>query len=191
MPGKDPFHKRIHPLNDKTFGSGDVICYWMQQSQRVEYNHALAYAVEVANSRNLSVLVVFGLMGDYPEANTRHYRFMLEGLKETSLELQRLGIRMLVRSGHPVQVALAAAKGAAMVVTDMGYLRHQRLWREEVARKVSCRMIQVESDAIVPVAVASDKKEYGARTIRPKIHRSLPEFLVPFQLPLSGGIPSP
>ena len=51
----------------------------------------------------------------------------------------------------------------------MGYLRHQREWRDKVAREADCRVLQVESDAIVPVAVVSEKAEYAARTIRPGV----------------------
>lgn len=43
------------------------------------------------------------------------------------------------------------------------------------------RGVQVESDVLVPVEVVSGKAEYGARTIRPKIHRHLKDYLVPFQ----------
>lgn len=39
---------------------------------------------------------------------------------------------------------------------------------------------QVDAHNIVPAWVASDKEEYAARTIRPKIHRNLPSFLEPF-----------
>ena len=38
--------------------------------------------------------------------------------------------------------------------------------------------MQVESDVIVPLEVVSDKAEYAARTIRPKIHRHLETYLI-------------
>ena len=71
----------------------------MQQSQRAEYNHALEYAIQQANALGQSVLVVFGLMDDYPEANLRHYTFMLEGLRETQATLAMQGIKMAVQYG--------------------------------------------------------------------------------------------
>ncbi|HKJ66658.1 MAG TPA: deoxyribodipyrimidine photolyase, partial [bacterium] len=40
---------------------------------------------------------------------------------------------------------------------------------------------QVESDVVVPVEAVSAKREYAARTIRPKIHRLLDQFLQPLQ----------
>jgi len=69
-------------------------------------------------------------------------------------------------------------------VTDRGYLRHQRQWREALARacdEIGRGLVQVESDAVVPVEVASNKREYAARTIRPKIRRHLEEFLKPLR----------
>jgi deoxyribodipyrimidine photo-lyase len=39
---------------------------------------------------------------------------------------------------------------------------------------------EVDAHNIVPVWVASDKREVGARTLRPKIHRNLAEYCVEF-----------
>jgi deoxyribodipyrimidine photo-lyase len=169
--------QRIQPLNDRKIEKGQYVLYWMQQSQRAEYNHALEYAIEMANHLRIPLLVVFGLMTDYPEANRRHYTFMLEGLLETQEILKKRGIKMVVRKGHPADVASETGKKAAAIICDRGYLRHHRNWRHKVAAESNCRVVQVESDVVVPVGVVSEKAEYAARTIRPKIHRHLNEFL--------------
>ena len=162
---------RIQVLNDLEIRKGDCVLYWMQQSQRSEMNHALEYAIREANRLKLGVLVGFGLTDDYPEANLRHYTFMLEGLKETQSSLAKRGLKMVVQKGAPPEVALSLGRRAAMMVCDRGYLRHQKKWRAQVAREAGCRVVQVESDVVIPLAVVSDKAEYAARTIRPKIHR--------------------
>jgi deoxyribodipyrimidine photo-lyase len=169
---------RIQPLNDADICKGDYVLYWMQQSQRADYNHALEYAVQQANKLDRRLLVAFGLMDDYPEANLRHYTFMLEGLKETQATIESRGIRMVLRRGHPPEVALNLGRRASMIICDRGYLKHQRAWREQVAQQANCRVVQVESDVIVPIEVVSDKAEYAARTIRPKIKRHLETYLV-------------
>ncbi len=168
---------RIHPLNSKEMTAGDYVLYWMQQSQRAEDNHALEYAVELANHLDLPAVVAFGLTSTYPEANLRHYRFMLAGLRETAATLARRGIKMAVQAGSPPDVALNAGRRAAAIVCDGGYVRLQKAWRRTVARKAPCRVVAVESDVIVPVAVVSDKAEHAARTLRPKIHRHLKDYL--------------
>jgi len=158
--------------------NGDYVLYWMQSSQRAEQNHALEYAVQRANEMGQRLLVVFGLTDDYPEANLRHYTFMLEGLKDAQDSLKERGIKMVVRKGSPDGVAIEAGKNASLIVTDRGYMRPQKRWREKVAREVGCLVRQVESDVVVPVELASGKQEHAARTLRPRIGEYLEDFLV-------------
>lgn len=113
--------------------------YWMQASQRAECNHALEYAVARANELNQPVVALFALMEDYPEANERHYAFMLEGLAETQSRLSERGVQLVVRRGPPADTALEAAVEASLVVVDRGYLRHQRAWRRQLALKAPAR----------------------------------------------------
>ena len=169
---------RIQTLNDHEETQGDYVLYWLQASQRAEDNGALEYAVQQANRLEKPLLVGFGLMDDYPEANLRHYVFMLEGLQDVQASLKRRNIKMVVQRGSPDEVALKLGKDASLVVTDRGYLRIQKAWREQVAEKLECKLVQVEDNVVVPVNLASDKREHAARTLRPKIHKHLEEFLV-------------
>jgi deoxyribodipyrimidine photo-lyase len=172
--------ERIAILNDRPAQKGDWVVYWMQQSQRAQENPALETAIFHANRLNLPVRVVFVLTDRYPEANLRHYRFMLEGLAQTREQLARRRIGMQVINGDDPQATLAPLlKKAALLVCDVGYARHQRNWRDAVAQSCPCSVLAVEGDVVVPVAVTSPKAEYAARTIRPKIHRHLERFLVP------------
>lgn len=172
---------RIQVLNGAEIAKGRYVIYWMQQSQRADDNHALEYAIQQANRLGQGVLVVFGLMDDYPEANLRHYTFMLEGLQETRDTLARLGIKMVIQQGVPAEVVIKLGRHASVIVCDCGYLRHQKAWREALAQQAACRVVQVESDVIVPLRVVSDKAEYAARTIRPKIHKHLADYLIDFR----------
>jgi len=171
--------ERITALNRKPVQTGQWVLYWMQQSQRPHDNPALEYAIFRANQLDLPVLVFFVLMDDYPEANQRHYRFMLEGLAETRQKLVRRRIGMAIRTGDPVKLVPVMAQGAALLVCDVGYLRHQRDWRRAIARKAACRTIAVEGDTVVPVSLVSPKAEYAARTIRPKLRKYTDQFLKP------------
>ena len=170
--------ERIQHLNGEDSRGGDYVLYWMQSSQRTEHNHALEYAVQKANDLGQRLLVVFGLTDDYPEANLRHYAFMLEGLQDVEKAMKKRGIKFVVRKGSPDDVALEAGGNASRIVTDRGYMRPQRKWREKVAREANCLVTQVETDVVVPVELASDKQEHAARTLRPRIHEHLDDFLV-------------
>ncbi|MBP2415230.1 deoxyribodipyrimidine photo-lyase [Microlunatus capsulatus] len=171
--------ERVQQLNDADVREdGRYVLYWMQQAQRTVLNHALELAVHRANALGLPLLVAFGLMDDYPEANLRHYHFLVHGLADVAAALRRREIPFVVQRGAPDEVALRLAADAALVVCDRGYLRPQRAWRERLAAGAGCAVVQVESDVVVPVELASDKKESAARTIRPKITRHLERFLV-------------
>lgn len=154
------------------------VLYWMQQSQRAGGNPALEYAVEQANALKLPVLVCFGLAA-FPEANARHYDFMLRGLAEVERALAARGIGFVIRKRPPHELVRELAADAALVVADRGYLRIQRAWRERLAEGLARRLVQVEGDVVVPVEAASNKHEYAARTIRPKLHRLWDDYLHP------------
>jgi deoxyribodipyrimidine photo-lyase len=171
--------ERVRVLKAAEDRRGKYVLYWMQQSQRAEWNHALEYAIDEADARDLPVLAVFGVTDDFPGANLRHYAFMLEGLKRTQSALRERKIKLVVRHQSPEKAAVELADDAALLVCDRGYLRIQKQWRRHVAERAPCRVVEVESDVVVPVATSSDKEEYAARTIRPKIHRELGRFLAP------------
>src|SRR5688500_8009224 len=171
--------ERVQPLNDETLRGGAYVLYWMQASQRTSFNHALEHAIGRANELRLPVVVGFGLMDDYPEANARHYAFMLQGLHDVAAACRRRGLAFVILKGSPEATAVELARDAALVVCDRGYLRHQKQWRERVAKHAGCPVVQVESDVVVPVQTTSDKQEFAARTIRPKLLKLRDRFLVP------------
>lgn len=173
--------ERIKILNENGIKARDYIIYWMQQSQRTEYNHALEYAVQKANESNKPLIVFFGLTDDFPDANERHYHFMLEGLKEVNQSLKDRYIKFLIRHVSPEVGAVDLSDEASMIVTDRGYLDIQKEWRDHAADNIDCPLIQIESDVVVPVETTSEKEEYAARTIRPKIHEQLDRFLKPLE----------
>jgi deoxyribodipyrimidine photo-lyase len=169
---------RVHILNDKPVRpDGQYVLYWMQQSQRAAQNHALEAAIVKANQLGLPVVVCFGLMDDYPEATERHYAFMLQGLRDVQAELAGREILFVAKHDTPPNAALHFSRHAAVIVTDRGYLRHLRAWRDEVADGVGCRVVEVDADVVVPIDKATTKDEWAARTLRPRIHKVWKDYL--------------
>ncbi len=173
--------ERIESLNNKSVRDGEYVLYWMQAAQRSEYNHALEYAIRQANELQVPVLVFFGITDKFPQANLRHYYFMLEGLKETKKALDARGIKLVVRIQSPEECAVELAKNAALVVVDSGQLRLQRQWRRDAAGKVDCPFYEVETNLIVPIEEATDKENFSAGTLRPRITKQLDKYLVPLK----------
>ena len=175
---------RIRSLGGNKAAGGrgkDFVLYWMQASQRARGNHALEFAADKANELGKPLLVFFGLTEAFPEANRRHYAFLLQGLKETRESLEARGIRLVVRHVSPGEGAAELGQRACLVVVDGGYLRIERRWRRDAARLLDCAFIEVESNVVVPVETASPKEEFAAATLRPKIRRQLESYLVPLK----------
>jgi deoxyribodipyrimidine photo-lyase len=171
--------ERIKLLNDGKVRGGKYVLYWMQAAQRTEYNHALEYAIRTANKLKQPVLVFFGITEKWPEANLRHYYFMLEGLQEVKKALEAKGIRMIIQRQSPDSGVVKLAKEATLVVVDAGQLRIQKKWRANVAKQIDCPMYEVETNLIVPVQEASSKENFSAGTFRPRITKKLDYYLVP------------
>ncbi|MGB7573520.1 MAG: deoxyribodipyrimidine photo-lyase [Thermodesulfobacteriota bacterium] len=173
--------ERVKALNKRGIKKGEYVLYWMQGSQRAEYNHALEYAIQKANALRQPTIVFFGITDHFPEGNERHYTFMLEGLREVKRALKKRGIQMVILHKSPELGAVQLAKEASLAVVDRGYLKIQKKWRNFAADQMDCPLIQVESDVIVPVEETSSKEEYAAATLRPKINKKLNHFLFPLK----------
>lgn len=156
------------------------VLYWMQMFKRATHNHALNFAVRMANERGLPLVVYEGLKYYYPWANDRLHTFILEGVAEKREEFARRGIRYVFylqrHARDPRRTVARLAKQAAIIVTDdfpcFIIPEHNR----RIVEQVSVPVYTVDSNGIIPLS-AFTKEEYAARTIRPKIKRLLPVHL--------------
>jgi deoxyribodipyrimidine photo-lyase len=162
---------------------GRCVVYWMQRAQRAFDNHALEVAIRAANELGKPLVVFFVLQTSPRIANLRHYAFMIEGLIDTANRLDRRGIGFVVRpcaGSDPAAVFLefCAEANAAMAVMDENPLRNPIRWRDAAARAIGVPVLGVDADVIVPSALLQ-REQYAARTIRPRIHAVLDEYLSP------------
>lgn len=173
--------ERIRRLNNQELGRGPIAC-WISRDQRVRDNWALLYARELAVSQKQPLAAVFCLVPAYLEATIRQYGFMLRGLQEMDRRLRRLDIPFFLLTGEPSKSLSQFVKrhGIAAVITDFSPLRINREWKERTAAILKVPLFEVDAHNIVPAWVASDKREYGAYTIRPRISRLLPHFMEEF-----------
>lgn len=174
---------RIRPLNGAAVRTGaDYVLYWAQMNRRVDSNHALAYAIEQANRLELPVLYYEGLTCTYRQANNRLHTFILENVPETARRLQQDGIGYCFylrrRRTDDNSVLYRLASRAALVVTDDYPVFVAARHNSSVPEKIGVFYVAVDSSCVVPMSLL-DKREYAAYTIRPKIHRLLPEHLKP------------
>src|ERR1051325_8110207 len=114
---------RVTKLNNAPENStGSYVLYWMQMFKRASHNHALNFAIRMANERQLPLVVYEGLTFSYPWASDRFHTFILEGVEEKQAEFAERGIRYvfyLQRSKSDPRNAVAQlVREAALVVTD-------------------------------------------------------------------------
>ena len=184
--------RRVRIVKQGSIGSGSVL-YWMSRDQRVNDNWALLFAQELALERKVSLGVVFCLAPSFLNATSRQYGFMLKGLQEVENHLAELNIPFFLLIGSPEQElpAFLVKHHIGSLVTDFDPLRIKQQWKKEVAAHIKSRIYEVDGRNIVPCWEASSKKEYAAYTLRPKIHRALPEFLKDFPLAQKHPFPWP
>ena len=173
--------KRVRELKGGKVGDGPVL-YWCSRDQRVADNWALIHACETAAATGAPVAVVFSLVTKILGAGARQDGFMLRGLREMESTLASKGIKFVLLEGDPNETlpAFATECGAGLIVTDQSPLRLGRQWRDAVAATATCPVHEVDAHNVVPVWEASPKLEVGARTLRGKLAKQYPEFLVEF-----------
>ncbi|KAM4693798.1 deoxyribodipyrimidine photo-lyase-like isoform 2-T2 [Discoglossus pictus] len=178
--------KRVRLISKESDLQDDAqgIVYWMSRDQRVQDNWAFLYAQRLALKQKLPLHVTFCLVPKFLDATIRHYGFMLKGLQEVAKECKHLNIPFHLLIGYAKDVLPSFVKehGIGGVVTDFAPLRVPMQWVEDVCKSLpkNVPLVQVDAHNIVPCWVASNKQEYGARTIRRKIHDQLPHFLTEF-----------
>uniref|UniRef100_A0A2P2KTJ4 Photolyase/cryptochrome alpha/beta domain-containing protein n=1 Tax=Rhizophora mucronata TaxID=61149 RepID=A0A2P2KTJ4_RHIMU len=176
---------RIRILKEGSNNLVGPVVYWMFRDQRMRDNWALIHVIDQANKRNVPVAVAFNLFDQFLGAKARQLGFMLKGLRQLQGKIEEtLQIPFFLFQGEAEETIpkFLTECGASLFVTDFSPLRQIRICKDEICRKVSDSVTIHEVDAhnVVPIWVASDKLEYSAKTIRGKINKSLPEYLIDF-----------
>lgn len=157
---------------------GSCVVYWMQRAQRAVDNPALDAAIELGNALDKPVVVFFGLNPFVERANRRHYEFLVQGLPEIASGVRRRRVGFVLRR-YPEHRLLPFVDEVrpALVIGDENPLRQGEAWRDRVSLDVRVPLWTVDADVVVPSALLH-KEQYAARTIRPRLHAHLAEFLV-------------
>lgn len=150
-------------------------------NRRTSANHALAYAADLANERGLPLLCYEGLTCSYPFANDRLHTFLIEGVPDTESELRKLSIGYVFylrrKTTDPDDALYQLASDSAALVTDDYPTFIARTHNARVPAKLDVPYFVVDSSCVVPMSKL-EKREYAAYTIRPKITKMLPRYLV-------------
>lgn len=165
-------------------GDNQIVVYLMSRDQRVTDNDALLAAQKHAEGLGVPLIVLFAL---YPASNKRakeHVTFMLEGLRELTDSLADKNIPFIVQLGDQSEAVAALQRHDCTIAAlyfDMSPLRRPFQQQKQIADTLACPVYVVDAHNVVPLWVASDKQEFAARTIRPKLHRHLSRYLTAYE----------
>lgn len=148
--------------------------YIMLKSFRILNNYSLDEAVKFARTKGLKLVIIVVKPSELNSRNLNYFNEITSDLTE-SLSVFSNEIYTVNRSENIEEVL---SKSSAIFVDkpylrfDLDYLEPYRIF--SFKNKIS--MFYVESNVFVPVVIASEKEEYSARTIRPKIHKNIQNY---------------
>ena len=151
----------------------DSVIYIMHNAFRIQYNHALFHAIN--HNKTLTVYLIEPF-----DENPKVKDFFIQGIHNYKKVFKKLGIEAVyIQRDYDLRSII---NDNTDVVMDMPYLKEEKALAsriKDIVIKSDSSLTYVETNVLVPVTVASDKEEYGARTIRTKIHKLLSEFIDP------------
>jgi deoxyribodipyrimidine photo-lyase len=173
---------RVRVLSDRPVQAlGSYVLYWMTATRRTRWNFALQRAVDLATTLRRPLVVLEALRCDYPWANVRHHRFILDGIKDNAERFQRKGIAYYPyvepEKGAGRGLLKSLAKRANIVVADDSPSFFYPRMLESAARQVDVRMEAVDSNGLFPV-LATDRVFTTASSFRRFLQKTLPDHLI-------------
>lgn len=174
--------KRVRLIHAGSRQGKGAVMYWMNRELRIADNWALLYAAERAKALQRPLTVLYNLDPSFLSGGSRQHLWKVRSLQEIENILQRKNITLHLVVGKGVRDITSFIKkhDIAELITDFSPLRVQRAWIADVQATTGIPFYEVDAHNIVPAWYVSEKQEYGAYTLRPKIHKLLPLFLTEF-----------
>lgn len=175
--------RRIQKQNSHEYTSGKIL-YWMNRDMRLSDNWALIRAQQLSKQYEVELLVIYNLDPEFLGGTLRQLDFKIKGLIElaANFEKHNISFSIIVDSNIDPIIESIEKNNVGFVITDFSPLRVQRKWLQTLCKKTKIPVEVVDTHNIVPIWEASDKKEFAAYTIRPKINKKLKDFLTDFPL---------
>ena len=161
----------------------DFVLYWMIACRRTTWNFALDHAVAWAEQLHKPLVIFEPLRADYPWANDRLHRFVIDGMADNAERIASLKQRGVLY--YPfVETARNAGKGlltalaeqACIVITDDYPAFFLNRMVSAAATRLRVRIEQVDSNGLLPLR-AADRVFPTAYAFRRFLQKELPSHL--------------
>jgi deoxyribodipyrimidine photo-lyase len=153
-----------------------AITYIMMHSFRLHFNHGLYQAYNLSQKENKDFII---LVYRHKEENTRQNLFFFDGISQYKGLLSKFTKHVYYAEEINNQVE-NIIRISETIYKDRSYLKEHRIIEQnmtDLSNKYQTNLILVESNVVVPILESSNKEEYSAKTIRPKIHKLLHDYI--------------
>jgi deoxyribodipyrimidine photo-lyase len=168
---------RVRAINDRPVNAaGDWVIYWMTSARRLGWNFGLQRAVDASLELRKPLIILEGVRCDYPGANDRLHRFLLDGMASNQREASRSQAfyypYVEPSVGHGSRLLMTLAASACAVVTDWYPAFFLPRMTNAAGKKIGVRVEAVDSNGLIPLA-AHGREFTAARFYRAFVQRTL------------------
>lgn len=154
------------------------VLYYTIRDLRIKDNWAFLFTQNIAYKNNSEAFMCFSLLNNFLNASKRHYKFLYEGLKYLDENVYKYNVNFCLLFGNPgvtLKEFIQKHKIGFLVIEQFPL----NIFKEFITafKSFDVTIYQVDAHNIVPVWIASDKKEYNAKTLRIKINKIKHEYL--------------
>lgn len=168
---------KLHHRGD--IASGPVV-YLVQRDLRVSDNWALLLAQNLATTHNSPLIILYRVTESLTHGSMRHSGFALRCLKQMQATATAFHIPLLLLE-HDNIITFCEQHNISAIITDFNPLREHRQVLDTLATSLPRVTIGVvDTHNIIPCWKVSDKCEFAAKTIRPKVHRLIETYLTSY-----------
>lgn len=150
------------------------VLYIMLKSFRIRNNYGLNQAIEYGKEHDCPLKILMVEPYEMNERNLDYFYGLTKDLKDR-LSHYTDDVSWVKRQGFNE----SDLHGIHTIFMDKSYLKFDlKILKKikDLSYEKDMILIEVESNVFVPVTQASEKEEYGARTIRPKINKQLTDY---------------
>lgn len=170
---------RRRQVNDRPIRPGGrYVLYWSQMYRRLNFNHALDFALEQAIALRRPLVVYEGLRLGYPWASARFHTFVLQGMAEQVERAREIGINYWPFVETPGNTGAGLLRqlaiDACLIVTDDYPAFIAPRQTAALALRSQAAVVAVDGNSVVPLKLLGPAISAAAH-LRPRIHRNFSE----------------
>ena len=160
---------RVLEENNKSVKSESII-YLCEREIRAKDNFALQFALKKSRELKLPIKIIHPRLNyEYPPKQ----RFIDSQINQAEKIFQTLNLNFEIIDKTPPEIIKNV--NPAILIIDFN-----PILKRDYLKNIDCKIYEIDGHNIIPARFISDKQEYSAATLRPKIYYNISPFLTEF-----------